>query len=164
MNHLLLSIILAYDYPADRKATAEARLARARLALFGERPPPGRSRINDDVPLFHIASEVRKSERDALMRALLRRVSDDVQRDWEVEIHRKPLSARAASREQAAKLKGASSESSVERLRHAAQRLSTKDLADIEGLIYGNSHQAVLLSELRAKLRSLGIKTVPLTG
>jgi hypothetical protein len=119
--------------------------------------------MNDDVALFHLLSETRKHEMDALMRAFTKHVAESAQAEWQAEIDRQPISMRQLAVEQAATARQypkQNLQAVADRLRRKAikQSLTTKDMADIEGLLLGGSPRAQLIEELVAGLRRLGIK------
>lgn len=106
---------------------------------------------------------MQKPETDKLTRALISHGSEAAREAWQTEVDRKPDSIREASRKQAATARsypGQAPDAVAERLRRKAiaVSLTTQDMADIEGLIYGGSPKAQQLEELAEGLKRLGIK------
>lgn len=167
VNHLLLRIILAHPDPT-RSTTPEQRLARAREALLGVKSSSGRPSQIDDYALFHMNANQRKGEMDSMMRALRHLLPDEVRTRWDAIISRDPESIHAIATRMAEEGLGQSVQSQssyIDRLRRKAAdlNLTTQDMADIEGLIYGNSDWAHRIETILDGLNRLGIPSkVPL--
>lgn len=142
--------------------TPARRLGAVRQALLGEKPHRGRASIDDELLLFPIVAEMQKPEMDQWMRALKRLLSEEGQVAYQAEIDRPPLSARDAARravDGTARDPSIQPESWIDRLRRKAAEadLTSQDIADLAGLVQGNSAKAELLARLISELRSLGI-------
>lgn len=135
---------------------------------MGVKPAPGRPSQIDDYALFHINADQRKGDMDRMMRALRHLLPDEVRATWDATISRDPesvhaLATRMAQENQSQSVHSPSSY--VDRLRRKAAHLnlSTQDMADIEGLIYGNSNKANRVKTILDDLERLGIPSeVPL--
>jgi hypothetical protein len=149
--------------------TVERRLSAARLALLGKRPPRGRGTVLDEVALFNILSEVRKPEIDTLMRSLVSRIPEAARTEWQAAIDRKPDSIRQAARKQAKSeydYPKTTPHATDERLRRKVigSALTTQDMADIEGIIHGDSQNAQVIDDVADGLRRLGVKVTGRMG
>tara|TARA_R110002012_G_scaffold77282_13_gene195921 strand:+ start:171333 stop:171686 length:354 start_codon:yes stop_codon:yes gene_type:complete len=71
MINLLLQGIIAANPHHNPTATPEARLAKAREALLGEKPSKGRKAIQEDVKLFPLLEDALKADRDQMLRLLM---------------------------------------------------------------------------------------------
>lgn len=142
--------------------TASRRLAIIRNALFNEPRPKGRPTINDDVVVFQILREMRKAQMDQLMRILRHSVSQRTRDVFEAEIEREPESNRRTSINLAAdaeRYPNQTAQQAAERLRRKAINASwtAQDMADVEGIISGDSARAMLVERFLRDLRRLGI-------
>lgn len=143
--------------------TVERRLSAAREALFGQKRARGRSKIADELEFYHIVKELRKSNYDVVMRFMKSFSSEDQGAVLQKEIDRKPNSMRGAAGKQAEnarRYENREEQSIIDRLRRKAvkSKLTTQDMADLEGLINGNSVEVRLLQRLLHDLQRLGIE------
>lgn len=159
INLLLLSIIRAYEHP-DRDDEA-ARLAAARKALFGEKTARGRTTSFDDLAIFKIQAEQRKREVEGLARAGLKNRPDLQTPEWEEELSRDPMSVRASTREFKDFAGPVPSDEGIEdRLRRKARTpLSSKEMAEIEGLLDPESPHARTISRVLELLERFGVQS-----
>lgn len=157
-----MSIISANPHH-DQAVTDEKRLNDAREALFGEKPSRGQAEKNDELTLFSIVSELRKSEIDDIRPVGWSGLDAEERAQMIAERDRKPKSARASALEQVPNVPGPShreSENIAKRLQRKAAKsdFTLQDMADLEGLAYGKSPKAKLIKEILEGLNRLGLK------
>lgn len=158
---LLVSIIRAYKHPDKR--TDQARLAEARRALFGETPKMGRPSTYDVLADFKVQDNLRKREKENLILGIAKKHPNVLTPEWEDEILRDPISARAAAR----KFKGLAGTSenveddSVEdRLRRKARdKMSAKEMAINEALFDPEAPHTKTLVNILELLETLGVQS-----
>ena len=156
-----MSIISANPHP-NRSLTVGARVRRAREALFGEKKPVGRTVEDDELILFSIVSELNKSEIDNFRRAVLSGLEGHARTEMISEIERDPKSARAVVLEQVPNVRNSANreaENIAKRLQRKAAKaeFTSHDMADLEGLIHGDSARARTIREILNGLEQLGI-------
>lgn len=148
--NLILQAIIAANSHHDSTATPQVRLAKAREALFGEKPSRGRKAIQEDLKLFPLLDEALSAEK------LKIRQSPTVVQELEDE----PSLRGIAKRHSPAFAKpSVKSESTEDWLRRAIKDISItpQDMSDLEGLFYGNSPRAERLQRIFDDLGALGI-------
>lgn len=161
MINVLLQGIIAANPHHDPSVTMETRLARAREALLGEKPPKGRKAIQNELELFAVFEEALKVEVDNMKRFAMRVQSPETQEQWRREIDREALSARGIAKAHGPSFSRSMTtpESTEDWLRRIVTNLpvTLKDMVDLEGLIYGNSPQAQCLQRIFDDLQFLGV-------
>lgn len=164
MINLLLQGIIAANPHHDPTVTDEVRLARAREALLGEALGRGRTSIREDVKLFPLIEEALKAETDKMKRAFVGVQRPETQSQWQRELAEEPKSMRGIAKEHLSSFvkPSAQPESTVDWLRRALAKLdvTVQDMADLEGLFYGDSPRAERLRRIFYDLRALGIDVV----
>lgn len=163
----LLSIIRAHDHHANQ--SDEQRLSAAREALFGQNRPRGRRSLADELAIFKITDELRKPEMDKLRKSLAQVNREFQSLEWEAELKRKPMSARAAAKKfssYASLFRGVktSDENLADRLRAKARsaKLTSKDMAELEAILHIDSPHLRSIAEILELLDTLGIKSAVL--
>ena len=160
INLLLLSIIDANPHH-DPTMTREKRLANSRETLLGEKPARGRKAIQLGVKLFSLLDEAHKAEKHKIMRAVMKHQSPEVQAEWEEEFNKKPRSLRGIAKKHSAAFESpmVKPESTEDQLRRTPKNMqvTAQDMADLEGLFYGNSPKAKRLQNIISELNALGI-------
>lgn len=164
MVNLLFKGIIAANPHHDPTVTDEVRLARAREALLGETLGRGRSTIREDVKLFPLIEQALKAEKDKMKRAFIGVQRPDTQAEWQRELAEDQKSMRAIAKDHLSLFAKpfAQPESTVDWLRRALAKLdvTAQDMADLEGLFYGDSPKAELLRCIFDDLRALGVDAV----
>ncbi|WP_350183140.1 hypothetical protein [Devosia marina] len=162
VNLLLQSIIVANPHH-DSAVTPEVRLAKAREALLGEKPTRGRKAIQDHLKLFPLLEDALKSEKDKMKRATISVQSDRTITEWTEQLASPDPTLRGIADEHAFKFAKPMTEidSTKDWLRRAIQKLSVtaSDMAELEGLFYGNTEKAKRLRRILEDLEALGIET-----
>lgn len=164
MVNLLLQGIIAANPHHDPTVTDEVRLARAREALLGEALGRGRTTIREDVKLFPLIETALKAETDKMKRAFIGVQRPETQAEWQRELAGEQKSMRGIAKEHLSSFAkpSAQPESTVDWLRRALAKLdvTTQDMADLEGLFYGDSPKAERLRRIFNDLGALGIDAV----
>lgn len=168
MINLLLQGIIAANPHHDPTATDEVRLARAREALLGETLGRGRTTIREDMKLFPLIEEALKAETDMMKRAFIGVQRPETQAEWQRELAEEPKSMRGIAKEHLSSFVKpfAQPASTADWLRRALANLdvTAQDMADLEGLFYGDSPKAERLQRVFDELRALGIDAVSPLG
>jgi hypothetical protein len=168
MINLLLQGIIAANPHHDPTVTDEVRLARAREALLGETLGKGRTTIREDMKLFPLIEEALKAETDKMKRAFVGTQRPETQAEWQRELAEEPKSMRGIAKEHLSSFAKPSVQpaSTVDWLRRALAKLdlTAQDMAELEGLFYGDSPKAERLQRIFGELRALGIDTVSPLG
>lgn len=161
MINLLFRGIIDANPHHDPNVTAETRLARAREALLGEKPGRGRKAIQDGVELFPAIQEAFKYEIDKMKRLFLKRQKPEIQEKMERELAEPQKSMRAIAKSYVPEFeKSMTTPESTEdwlRKKLAGLPLTLHDMADLEGLFYGDLPKANRLQHIFDELRALGI-------
>lgn len=160
INLLLQGIIAAHPHHDDR-VTDEVRLARSREALLGETLGRGRTTIREDVKLFPLIGQALKAEMDKMKRAFIGVQRPETQAEWQRELAEDQKSMRGIAKEHLSSFAKPSVQpaSTADWLRRALAKLdvTAQDMADLEGLFYGDSPKAERLQRIFDDLRALGI-------
>ena len=138
-------------------------MSQAREALLGEKPRRGRKVYTDDVELFPFIREQLKHKSDALMRAVLGRYPPDVRIQIEAELARPKKSARRAAHDVVGRVERRNVEisSTVDRVRAVdPTKLTSSEVADLEGLYHNDSGKARALQRAFDGLSALGIRSL----
>jgi hypothetical protein len=161
MINLLLQGIIAANPHHNPTATPEARLAKAREALLGEKPSKGRKAIQEDVKLFPLLEEALKADRDQMLRLLMSAQEPEVQAQWKEELAEEDPSLRGIAKKHAPNFAKPSvlPDSTEDWLRRAIKEMSVtgNDMAELEGLFRGDSPKAERLRRILEDLQALGI-------
>lgn len=159
--NLLLQGIIAANPHHSLTATPEARLAKAREALLGEKPSKGRKAIKEDVKLFPLLDDALKADRDQMHRLLMSAQKPEVQAQWKKELAEEDPSLRRIAKKHAPEFAKPSvlPESTEDWLRRAIKEMSVtgNDMAELEGLFRGDSPKAERLRRILEDLQALGI-------
>ncbi len=161
MINLLLQGIIAANPHHNPTATPEARLAKAREALLGQKPPKGRKAIQEDVKLFPLLEDALKANRDQMLRLLMSAQKPEVQAQWKEELAEEDPSLRGIAKKHASDFAKPSvlPDSTEDWLRRAIKEMSVtgNDMAELEGLFRGDSPKAERLRRIFEDLQALGI-------
>lgn len=161
MVNLLLQSIIAANPHHDRTMTPEVRLAKAREALLGEKPSRGRKAIQDDLKLFPLLEDALKVEKDKMKRAVMSAQSDETIAAWTEQLASLDPTMRGIAEKYAAEFSKPMTEldSTKDWLRRTIQKFSVtaSDMAELEGLFYGDSEKAKRLRRILEDLEALGI-------
>lgn len=168
MINLLLQGIIAANPHHDATVTAETRLAHAREALFGEKSAKGRTAMREDLKLFPLVEAALKAEKDKMKRAFIGVQRPDTQAEWTKELAEDGISMRRIAKKHASVFAKPMTmqESTEDWLRRALAKLdvTAQDMADLEGLFYGDSPKAEFLQRIFDDLRALGIDAMNPVG
>lgn len=160
INLLLLGIIA--EHPVKGKPIKDpTRLARAREALFGDNNTKGQKSTLNPVPLYPLIDEAFKTEMDGMRRLTMSRQSPEVREKFKAKIAESEPTFRGLANKYSSYFKKNMTETSSTEdwLRRALNNISITghDLAELEGLYYGNSPEAERLQRVFDDLNSLGI-------
>jgi hypothetical protein len=148
INFLLMGIIAENSHHSG--VAPETRLAKAREALLGETPARGRKAIHDDLKLFPLLDEALQSEKLKIKQP----DPDGLAAEGEP-------SQRGLAKKHAAAFANpyVKAESTQDWLRRAIKKMSitSKDMADLEGLFHGDSPQVERLQRIFDDLNAIGI-------
>ena len=158
---LLLGIIS--ENPAHIPGIKDTtRLARAREALFGEKNQRGQKPTQNPVLLFPIIAEALKADMDQMMRLLKGVQIPEIQAEWAARLSEAEPSFRGLAKKYAPDFAKAMTEksSTEDWLRRAIKDISVtgQDMADLEGLFYGDSPKVQRLQRIFDDLKALGIE------
>ena len=160
VNLLLSAIINAHPHhdPAEK---TEVRLAKVREALFGEPLARGRKSIKDDLKLFPVFEDALRREKEQMQRIMFTAQDDDTQRQWQEQFNNPDLSETGIAKKHAPDFmrQEVQPQSTIDFLRKILGGLSitSADMADLEGLIFGNSPKAERLQRILTDLAAIGI-------
>ncbi len=148
INFLLMGIIAENDHHSGM--APETRLAKAREALLGEKPARGRKAIHDDLKLFPLLDEALQSEK------LKIKQPNPEEQETEGEPSQRGLAKKHAAAFANPYVKA---ESTQDWLRRAIKKMpiTSKDMADLEGLFHGDSPQVQRLQRIFDDLNAIGI-------
>lgn len=161
MIDLLLSGIIAANSPHLEGIKDTTRLARAREALFGDKNEKGQKSTRDPVLLFNIIAEALKADRDQMLRLIKDRQKPETRAELEATLDEAEPSFRSLAKKYAPDFaKTMTTTGSTEDwLRKALNEISVtgQDMADLEGLVHGDSPKAKRLQRIFDDLNALGI-------
>lgn len=161
MVNLLLQSIITANPHHDPTVTPEARLAKAREALLGEKPSRGRKAIQEDLKLFPLLEDALKVEKDKMKRVVMSAQRDETIAEWTEQLASLDPTMRGIAERYAAEFAKPMTEidSTKDWLRRTLQKLSVtaSDMAELEGLFYGDSEKAQRLRRVLEDLEALGI-------
>ncbi|WP_146347867.1 hypothetical protein [Falsiphaeobacter marinintestinus] len=159
--NLLLTAIIRANPHHDPTVKDETRLARAREALLGEPNSRGRKSIKDDLQLFPVYQAAFRAEHDIMKRVLLAVQDYEIQEEWKEQLEEGYASETGIAKKFAPKFSREMTEQkSIEDwLRKIIGGLSftSTDMADLEGLVSGDSPKAERLQRILADLEAIGI-------
>lgn len=160
INVLLAAIIKANPHH-DPTVKDETRLARVREALLGEPNSRGRKSIKDDLRLFPVYEAAFRAEHDIMKRALLAVQDHEAQEEWKKQLAEEYASETGIAKKFAPKFSREMTEQkSIEDwLRKIIGGLSftSTDMADLEGLVSGDSSKSERLQRILTDLEAIGI-------
>lgn len=163
MVNLLLQAIISANLHHDATVTPEARLAKAREALLGEKPSKGRKAIQTHLKLFPLLAEALKADRDQMLNVLLKYQKPEEREKLQGQMSQERPSFRMIAKKYAPEFSKPSvlPSSTEDWLRRAITDLSvtSQDMADLEGLFRGDSAKAERLRRIFADLHALGIES-----
>ena len=158
---LLLLGIISQNPPHKHGIKDVTRLARAREALFGEVNEKGQKSTRNLVSLFPIIAEAMKADQDQMTRFLKGVQTPAVQAEWEEKLKDGELSFRGLAKKYAPDFaKEMTTQGSTEDwLRRAIKEIgvTAQDMAELEGLFYGDSPKAERLQRVFDDLKTFGI-------
>jgi len=158
---LLLLGIITKNPPHKHGIKDATRLARAREALFGDKNEKGQKSTQSPAHLFPIIAEALKADRDQMMRFLKGAQTLEVQAEWETKLAEGEPSFRGLAKKYAPDFAKAMTEktSTEDWLRRAIKYITvtSQDMADLEGLFYGDSPKAERLQRIFDDLEAFGI-------
>ena len=131
LTNILLTAIIKANPHHDPTVKDETRLARAREALLGEPNSRGRKSTRDDLLLFPVYEAAFRVENDKMKRALLSFQDQEVRDEWVKQLEKDV----------------------------GALSLTSADMADLEGLVAGDSPKAERLKRILADLEAVGIRS-----
>ena len=160
INLLLSAIVQAYPYHSPN-VKDETRIARAKEALFGERIPRGQKSIKDDLKLFPIYVEALRHELGALGDPVRQQEASTKNEQPERRVAADGKSDAEIAREFSSKVEPRMRvpESTDRWLRKVISEFSLtgQDMADLEGLLAGDSPKSERLQRILADLEAIGI-------
>jgi hypothetical protein len=112
--------------------------------------------------MFHVLTEMRKPELDRLRRTILPMLNEPERTEVQVELDR-PQTKLATIAKRLAKLwprENVEPQHVADRLRRHVRKsnFTAADMADLEGLVYGNSPRSETIRSVLAGLQRLGVK------
>lgn len=162
LTNILLAAIIKANPHHDPTVKDETRLARAREALLGEPNSRGRKSIKDDLLLFPVYEAAFRIEKDRMKRALSSVQSQEVQDEWTKQLEQDVASETGIAKEFAPNFaREITEEKSIEdwlRKIIGALSLTSADMADLEGLVSGDSPKAERLKRILVDLEAVGIR------
>lgn len=163
LTNILLTAIIKANPHHDPTVKDETRLARAREALLGEPNSRGRKAIKDDLLLFPVYEAAFRVEKDKMKRALISIQDQEVQDEWTSQLEQEFASATEIAKEFAPEFaREMTEQKSIEdwlRKIIGSLSLTSADMADLEGLVAGDSPKAERLKRILADLEALGIQS-----
>lgn len=163
LTNILLTAIIKANPHHDPTVKDETRLARAREALLGEPNSRGRKSIKDDLLLFPVYEAAFRVENDKMKRALLSFQDKEVRDEWVKQLQIDVASETGIAKEFAPEFaREMTEQKSIEdwlRKIIGALSLTSADMADLEGLVTGDSPKAERLKRILADLEAVGIRS-----
>lgn len=160
INLLLSAIVQAYPYHSPN-VKDETRIARAKEALFGERIPRGQKSIRDDLKLFPIYAEALRQEIGALGNPVRQQKASTKNDQHEYRSAPDGKSDAEIAREFSSEVEPRVRvpESTDRWLRKVISEFSLtgQDMADLEGLLAGDSPKALRLRRILTDLEEIGV-------
>lgn len=160
--NILLTAIIKANPNHDPTVKDETRLARAREALLGEPNSRGRKSVKDHLQLFPVYEAAFRVEKDKMRRALLAVQRKEVQGEWTLQLEQDVASETGIAKEFAPEFaREMTDQKSIEdwlRKIIGAISLTSADMADLEGLVAGDSSKAERLKRILADLEAVGIR------
>ena len=161
LTNILLTAIIKANPHHDPTVKDETRLARARDALLGEPNSRGRKSIKDDLLLFPLYEAALRVEKDRMKRALLSVQDQETQGEWTCQLEQDVASETAIAKRFAPEfLREMPEQKSIEdwlRKIIGTFSLTSADMADLEGLVSGDSPNAQRLQRILDDLEAVGV-------